>query len=325
MYNKEEVRSLLPDSSKPLFDDIVLSRVLGANEHIRLIGEILKEMASHGIESKKLLVDIKVVATFFKQTRGQNSRAIYHAIMMYMCNIDDSLYKMPINEIRIKINENVQGYADKAKEALERLVSFGVHLCETMTSIMIFDYSSTVDAFVQALPAEITIYIPESRALDGGRPFVKHAVSSGHHVHFIPDTAMLSALLECDAAFMGAESFYPDGRVFNTIGSDMLSVLCQYSKKPLYVLTPMIKVDIRPVYGYVRLSPMPFDYQQRLAAHWDNSLSDKVDFHGFKLLEIKAEYISAFITELGVLPSGAIFHYAMEYAKTIEETDRKGI
>ena len=39
--NKEEVRQLLNNQSSKLFDDIVNSRVLGANNHIRMIGEIM--------------------------------------------------------------------------------------------------------------------------------------------------------------------------------------------------------------------------------------------------------------------------------------------
>ena len=88
-----------------------------------------------------------------------------------------------------------------------------------------------------------SIYICESRALDGGRPFVKNALASGHHVHFIPDTTMLSAMKKCQAVFIGAETIYPDGTVFNTIGSDIVAMLCGTIHKPLYVLTPLIKLD----------------------------------------------------------------------------------
>ena len=43
-----------------------------------------------------------------------------------------------------------------------------------------------------------------------------------------------------------------------------------------------------------------------------------MDFRGFKLLEVAPEYIRALITEEGILPPYALFHVAMEYAKSLE-------
>ncbi|MEG0744013.1 MAG: initiation factor 2 [Erysipelotrichaceae bacterium] len=322
MYKKEDIRELLPKVAREKFDDIVLSRVLGANAHIKLIGEILIDISNDSfINSDVMLENIGLVANFFKETRGQQSRAIYNAINRFTCGFD-KLKLSNKEEIINTVYKQISNYEKFAKEDIDTLVSYGVNLCENMTKIMVFDYSSTVNAFLKVLPANIEIYIPESRALDGGRPFVATAVEAGHIVHFIPDTTMMSALKECQAAFMGAETIYPDGTVFNTIGSDVLSVICEYLKKPLYVLTPLIKVDTRPTKGYVRLSSMPFDYGDRLASHWDSDIRSKVDFSGFKLLEINANKITSFITEKGIIPPASLYYISMEYASNLEGNDK---
>ncbi len=266
--NREEVRQLLNDQSSRLFDDIVNSRVLGANNHIRMIGEIMLLTAEDESENgKSVLYKVREIARFFMETRGQQSRAVYHAIWYYIKGLDE-LENGGEREIRARITDRIDAYGVDAAKDMDTLV-YGVHISENMDTIMIFDYSSTVDRFVAELGRKRTIYIPESRALDGGRPFAKTAVEAGHEVHFIPDTTMLVALKQCQAAFMGAETVYPDGTVFNTVGSDILAILCREIGIPLYVLTPMIKVDTRPVSGYIRLSPMPFDYGPRLAGAWD--------------------------------------------------------
>lgn len=121
-----------------------------------------------------------------------------------------------------------------------------------MTTIFVYDYSSTVEKFLRGLAEherKIRIYIAESRIIDGGLPFVKVCQKAGHHIKFIPDASMMYYIKDCDAAFMGAETFYPDGTGFNTTGSDIVGLLCSYYKIPLYFLTPMIKLDIRPVTG----------------------------------------------------------------------------
>ena len=98
-------------------------------------------------------------------------------------------------------------------------------------------------------------------------------------------------------------------QVFNTIGSDIVAMLCVTIHKPLYVLTPLIKLDMRPLEGYVRCSAMPFDYGERLASHWDEDVRSNVDFSGFKLLEIEAEMIRGYITEKGILPPSGPVSY----------------
>lgn len=316
--NKEEMRQLLNDQAVRLFDDIVNSRVLGANNHIRMIGEIMILTARDASESGEGILDkVKKTADFFMETRGQQSRAIYNAIRYYIRELPE-LSGCEETVIRDRIVNRIRLYESEAEKDMETLVSYGVHIAENMDTIMIFDYSSTVDRFVAGLERRRTIYIPESRALDGGRPFVKTAVEAGHEVRFIPDTTMLVALKTCQAAFMGAETIYPDGTVFNTVGSDILAILCRQVGIPLYVLTPMIKVDTRPVYGYIRLSPMPFDYGPRLAGTWEAEVRDRVDFKGIKLLEIAPELIRALITEKGIIPPSAFFHEAMEYARSLE-------
>lgn len=318
MYTKEEIRALLPQTAQKKFDDIITSRVLGANTHIRLIGEIMVDIANDSVlNGREIREHIVKTAQYFKDTRGQQSRAIYNAINYFTKGFEELINKEKRDIVHIIISQ-VQQYAKQANHNIEKLISYGVTLCEKMDTIMVFDYSSTVDTFLKALPAGKHIYIPESRALDGGKPFVETAVQAGHDVHFIPDTTMLFALKKCQAAFMGAETFYPDGTVFNTIGSDILAVLCEYLRKPLYVLTPFIKVDTRSIYGYIRLSPMPFDYSCRLAKDWEKPIKDKVDFSGFKLLEIPSKQITAFISEKGIIPAAAMYTNALLYAKSLE-------
>lgn len=316
--DREEIRQLLNDKAAALFDDIVNSRVLGANNHIRMIGEIMALTAADGSETgESVLGKVRRTAEFFMETRGQQSRAIYNAIRYYIKDLPE-LERYGESAIRDRISGRIESYAADAAKDMDALVSYGTHIAEDMDSIMIFDYSSTVDRFVAELEGRRTIYIPESRALDGGRPFVRTAVEAGHEVRFIPDTTMLVALRNCQAAFMGAETVYPDGTVFNTVGSDILAILCRQVGIPLYVLTPMIKVDTRPVYGYIRLSPMPFDYGPRLAGAWEPDLKGQVDFKGVKLLEVAPEYIRSLITERGIIPPSAFFHEALGYAQSLE-------
>ena len=318
MIDKEYARSRLSGEAVELFDDITFSRVLGASKHTEMIGRMLLSIVDGaGDDPVDTVERLRTVSGYFKETRGQNSRAIYNAINIMTEGLGQ-MDGLSAGQIQEKIHNQVEGYQTGAQENTRLAVQYAAALCEPMDSIMIFDYSSTVDAFVRALGHPMTVYIPESRALNGGKPFVKGALEAGHKVRFIPDTTMMEALRSCQAAFMGAETLYPDGSVFNTIGSDILAVVCRELGVPLYAISPLIKVDTRPVQGYVRLAPMPYDYGQRLAADWAPEIREAVDFTGIKLVKIPPRLISGIISEAGIIPAGSFYDTAVRYGETLE-------
>ena len=208
MIEKEYARSCLQGAAVELFDDITFSRVLGASKHTAMIGQMLLSIVDDSDQSDPAAMAerLRAVSGYFKETRGQNSRAIYNAINIMTEGLG-RMGDLSAGEIREKIHRQVEGYQTGADENTRRAVRYAAALCEPMDTIMIFDYSSTVDAFVRALGHCVTVYIPESRALNGGKPFVKGALEAGHKVRFIPDTTMMEALRECQAAFMGAVQY----------------------------------------------------------------------------------------------------------------------
>lgn len=124
-------------------------------------------------------------------------------------------------------------------------------------------------------------------------------------------------LKDCDGAFMGAETFYPDGTGFNTTGSDIVGLICKHYGIPLYFLTPMIKVDIRPVAGG-RKNLVFDDLKKKLSASWGEDIrTEDIDFMTPELIGVAPEFIRAFITEEGIIPSGQMYGISMEYSRKL--------
>lgn len=317
MIQQEEARRALPNSTVGYFDDIVFSRVLGAGKQTKLICKMLASIyADEADELAEAKKKAALVIDYFKATRGQNSRAIYNALNEIDTEVTKRLNSDPPN--RQAAIEWIEKYEQLLAVNTAQAAEYAATLCEPMETIMIFDYSSTVNEFVVRLKSKKTIIIPESRALDGGRPFLKDAVKAGHNVRFIPDTTMLVALKSTQAVFIGAETIYPDGSVFNTVGADILAVLCHEYKIPFYVISPLIKTDVRNAYGYTKLAPMEFDYSVRLAKDWSDQQKQGIDFHGIKLVKIEAGYITALITENGIIPAYAFYPTALAYNERLE-------
>ncbi|MEG2120034.1 MAG: hypothetical protein RRY53_06730, partial [Pseudoflavonifractor sp.] len=183
------------------------------------------------------------------------------------------------------------------------------NVIRTMDRVLLFDYSGTVNAVMEVAHAhnkKLEVFIPESRILDGGHAYVRNGVGFGHRVHYFPDAALAYFVAQTDAAFIGAETFFPNGSAANTVGSDVTAILCRYYRKPLYVTTQLIKVDPRGFTGCGKQVLME-DASPYFGQQLEQSLRDAADMSIAGLVTVPAELITAFITEEGVIPPGALY------------------
>ena len=205
-------RELLPPEAQERFDDVNEQRVLGASSHIRIIGDIFLSIAENGADDSLPL--LRGIADHFIATRGESSQAITNAIGLMLRNVHGSSWA----ELAQSIREGVERYRAEAAKDLEKIRSLLWTVLEGKRTLLLYDYSSTVaaiSALGQEHGASFRCIVPESRALDGGRPYVAPLLRAGHSVHVIPDCALYQYIPACDAAFIGSETYYPDGTCFN--------------------------------------------------------------------------------------------------------------
>lgn len=311
----DEARQLIPESAVALFDDIRFSRVLGATRHADMIGSMLQAIAQHATDGESLTRDVSAIATYFQETRGAQTRAVHNAVRDMVVGLDQARGGS-VDIVRDHLNANIERYRRAAKESVSDVVQYTVNLTAASKSVLAFDYSSTVAAVLEALPDSVEIVIAESRALDGGRPFLTDSLlDSGKTIRFVSDATLYQELSDgVSAAIIGVESFYPDGTVFNTVGSDILGILCREAHVPLYAVTPMNKLDERGLYGIRRNSPMPYDFRERLTAGWEPAIAhERVDFTGRKLVSLAPSTVTAIVTEVGVIPPAAMLSVSRSY------------
>lgn len=320
---EEKIRAILPEEVKEAFDAIVEQRVLGAGNHISMVGNMIASIVKRGVEEQRtaasVIEDIREVTDYFIATRGEASQAVSNAIRLMVHNIKD-YSDWDMDRAAEAILAAKDSYASTAAAAIEKCVAYGAGLAKDMDTIFVYDYSSTVEKFLRRLTEnkkDYHIYIAESRVIDGGRPFVKACQEAGHRIKFIPEASMMYFLKDCDGAFMGAETFYPDGTGFNTTGSDIVGLICKHYGIPLYFLTPMIKVDTRPVTGGKK-NLVYDDLKKKLSSSWSEDIrTEDIDFVTPELIGVAPEFIRAFITEEGIIPSGQMYGISMEYSRNL--------
>ena len=121
---RDKIKALLPLREQQLFEDIVTSRVLGANCHIRLIGEMIAGIADAPENGREEILDkTRQIADFFMQTRGRQSRAIYNAVCYYIKGLD-ALSDKGEQEVRESLTARIRSYKEKSERDMKTLISY---------------------------------------------------------------------------------------------------------------------------------------------------------------------------------------------------------
>lgn len=315
---KTALRQALPEAARDLFDDVAVPRILGASAHIRCLSQIAAQIGRQNPEQPDLDL-IHRTFQFFRSTRGQSSYAIVNGLNELEALIQSEIQtadnrpagpaglSMTKGEVLVQAAEQFQ---QACQQRAEQVVEYALELSRSFDKILVYDYSSTVNQLLARLPRDTEIIIPESRSLSGGLPFVKTSVQTHDHVRFIPDAALAQVLTECDAVMIGAETFYPDGTAFNTVGSEMAGLLARCFHVPYYVLTPIQKADLRPLSGGGR-HIQPKDLKFRLADGLSEAEAERVDFRIRECVSIAPELITAYVTEYGILPPSGLLSVLM--------------
>lgn len=312
---------LLSKKNQNLFDRIESHEILGASNHLKIIGDMFVDIVQNSIKSK-LSVDesiekINFLAQYYKHTRGNASRSIYNGIFTVLKGISQEKF-VNTDELLSKIKKNIEIFNQLNKKNLEKIKEFAVSELTDYQNILLFDYSSTVEKSIIKLADDSTknfhIFISESSAIDGGKPFFSLKKHDNITVHFFPDAALYYNLKKCDCSLMGAETFYPDGTGFNTIGSDIVGLLCSQLNIPLYFITPLNKLDIRRISGFKK-DVVYIDYRDKYK--YPNDIDTKFNTMVPELIGVEPQYIYAYICEKGIIPSNQMFQISLTYDRQL--------
>lgn len=313
------IREELSADAKKLFDDIVTQKVLGASSHIRMISQMIRDLCASAQLKKESTTELNIkihqLADFFIESRGEASQAITNAINILIKDMDAQVTKN-LDTFNTQIEQNIADFEKTNKHNLELVNQYAQSVLASMKSILLFDYSSTVGKMVETCNHQLEVFIAESRAWDGGKPYIEQVLRGKHKVHFIPDAAIYHYLQNCDGVFIGSETYYADGKVFNTIGTEMVAALCNLMDVPFYVLTTLIKIDFRAVHGHIK-KQLLLNLKTRIAPGVSDDIIEKLDFSCPEIVEVPAKHITAFITEKGIVPPTAIFPLSVDYLKKL--------
>ncbi len=305
------------------FWDLVQGKALGASSNIRSIIAFITDMAMHaaesGVDSHALTARIIELTSYFDQLRGDSSIAVRNAILMLVKDLP-SFEELPLPGCVQSILSICEKFQVQVERDAKALCESSFEVLKDAKRIFVYDYSSSVDAILKLLTkkgVEFQTVISESRLLNGGYPFLLSAQKRGEKPVFVMEACMGSAIRDCDAAIIGAETLYAEGSVINTAGSDLVGMCCARHGVPLYAATTFLKLDTRGE----RMFPSKDStcgMEEVLASDWSRDITDRTDFtcHGYSLVE--HQWITGYFTERGYLPTDRVRSQAKAYEQELK-------
>lgn len=195
--------------------------------------------------------------------------------------------------------ENGELFVQRAKELRNKLAEYGAPFIKDDDVVLVHSYLRVVHLLLlkaQQKLVRFRVIVTESRPTGQGYHMAKLLKEAGIPVEVIVDNAVGFVIHKVDKILVGAEGVAETGGIINHIGSYQIGCLAQANHKPFYVVTESHK--------FVRLYPLaPNDLPQAISGE---SLSEN-EMLKTQLIDFTPhEYITALITDLGVLTPSAV-------------------
>lgn len=293
----------LPPAAAAKLEELGRPDVLGASRQLGLAADALLALARDWTgDGPGLLSCVRVTVDHLMVTRGAASKAVANALALMVAGIDEQ-EGAPLPSVRSWLSHGVGAYDDAARGWMDALTRHAADLLQGSDRVLAYDYSSSVASVLRAWSLghrRPVVVVPESRVLAGGRPYLTDLHDVPLRVDYVPDAAIASALGECDAVLVGAETISSEGGVYNTLGTFLTALAADHHGVPFYVVSTLIKTDLETPPDRRRAIPS-LDLGPRLLGEWRPGERLQVTARCPELDYTPPELVAALLTEQGEL------------------------
>jgi ribose 1,5-bisphosphate isomerase len=218
-----------------------------------------------------------------------------------------------VDECKKKVVELCDEFLEMIKSAKEKIIENSVEIMDNVDEIFTHCHSSTAVEIIANQGKRINnlkTVCTETRPLFQGRTTASRLVEKGINTTLIVDSAAESFIIDrgthpIDIIFLGADEITMKGDAINKIGSWGVALAAYFVSKPVYIVTPILKIEVETAYR-----PVKIEYRASEEI-WDEAPRGlKMENPAFEI--INKEFITGYITELGIIKPDDI-------AKVIQE------
>ena len=207
-----------------------------------------------------------------------------------------------INDMKQQLLDFCDDYLFKISDSKRSIVELGVPYVKHFENVLTHCHSSTAVSILKGIAqgnSSFDVVCTETRPLFQGRTTAKSLLEDGISTTMIADSAAESFVIgrgsvPIDAVFIGCDQITLDGYCINKIGSWGIGMAAHYTSKPLYVVSPLLKVDPKMKVQNISIEIREDDEL------WSEAPKELKMFNpAFEIVDSKL--ITGFMTEFGII------------------------
>ena len=150
------------------------------------------------------------------------------------------------------VSSTANEFLKDLESSKERIAEIGSRRIKDNMVIFTHCHSSTVTNLLRRAKKEgksFEVICTETRPVFQGRITAKEMLDLGVKTTFIVDSAARAFISQADIVLVGADAMTSEGNVINKIGTSTIAVLAHEARKPLYVVSELLKFDPETLHG----------------------------------------------------------------------------
>jgi ribose 1,5-bisphosphate isomerase len=234
-------------------------------ETVQATAEKIRKLQVQGARNVAIAA-VQALQTHAKQTKAKNKTAFIGELKEAQAIFFAARETEPLmrNAIRCLITQAQEAKTEKTSEltqivvesaelflknleaSRERTAEIGAKRIRDGSVVFTHCHSSTVTrmlAIAKAQGKNFKVICTETRPAFQGRITAKEMVALGIETTFIVDSAARTFMGDVDLVVVGADAITSEGNVVNKIGTGGIAVLAHEARKPLYVVSELLKFD----------------------------------------------------------------------------------
>lgn len=297
-------------------NDIRTMHVRGAGKIARTAAEAMKDLTASykGDDLKHFRTYLNEGAEHLLDTRP-TAISLKNALRLTLGKAKGRTVK----DLRESISEEAEDFVEHSLGAVDLIGRYGSNLIHHNDSLLTHCHSSvSTSALIQAHKQgkDIRVFATETRPWDQGHITVTQLAKEGVKVTLIVDSAVRFIIKDenIKAVFVGADTIHSDGSLINKIGTSQIALIANEANVPFYVCAETYKFSPDSLRGEL----------VKIEERDVSEIADPDDFPNVSFRNpvfdlIPARYITAIITEKGIISPHAAYEIIEEEFEDVEE------
>jgi translation initiation factor 2B subunit (eIF-2B alpha/beta/delta family) len=235
---------VLPEEAAARLAELAADRVAGAREIAGRLLHFIPPLLAEDVDPADVLVAV-VAAVLPRQPS-----------MAALLAGADRLFRAAARDGARAVEAEVARQLGDYDRDLVRIAEAAEDVVRPLRSVAILSWSSTVAAVLERAPADLVVYVAESRPGAEGRRAAQRAANAGRRTIFLADAAFPAAAAEADALLLGGDALTKRG-LLNKVGSRAAAREVAAAGRPVYACLEDLKIVGGPLVDRLRVLDEP--------------------------------------------------------------------